>query len=144
MVMNGYEYADVTVLQQPKHGTLSKDLSPQNAITYYPNPGYIGNDKVVFLVNIDGHKIKVIHTIKVRDLKDFNTNPFSGTRYCPAHGWWKISSNSPQFPLDGNKALNVFFNSSFDIDGLVVLNRNFGSGYKYPLLIEDASIVPKK
>ncbi len=30
------------------------------------------------------------------------------------------------------------------ISGLVVLNRDFGSGYKYPLLIEDASITPKK
>jgi len=26
------------------------------------------------------------------------------------------------------------------ISGVVVLNRDFGSGYKYPLLIEDASI----
>ncbi len=30
------------------------------------------------------------------------------------------------------------------ISGTVVLNRDFGSGYKYPLLIEDASITPVK
>ena len=30
------------------------------------------------------------------------------------------------------------------ISGKVVLNRDFGSGYSYPLLIEEASIVPKK
>lgn len=30
------------------------------------------------------------------------------------------------------------------ISGVVVLNRDFGSGYSYPLLIEDASIVIKK
>ena len=30
------------------------------------------------------------------------------------------------------------------ISGTVVLNRDFGSGYSYPLLIEDASITPKK
>ena len=30
------------------------------------------------------------------------------------------------------------------ISGVVVLNRDFGSGYTYPLLIEDASITPKK
>ncbi len=30
------------------------------------------------------------------------------------------------------------------ITGRVVLNREFGSGYSYPLLIEDASIAPKK
>lgn len=30
------------------------------------------------------------------------------------------------------------------ISGVVVLNRDFGSGYMYPLLIEDASIAAKK
>jgi len=30
------------------------------------------------------------------------------------------------------------------ISGVVVLNRDFGAGYMYPLLIEDASIVVKK
>lgn len=30
------------------------------------------------------------------------------------------------------------------ITGVVVLNRDFGSGYSYPLLIEDTSITPKK
>jgi hypothetical protein len=30
------------------------------------------------------------------------------------------------------------------ISGIVVLNRDFGMGYSYPLLIEDATITPKK
>jgi hypothetical protein len=30
------------------------------------------------------------------------------------------------------------------ISGLVVVNKDFGSGYFYPLLIEDATITPKK
>lgn len=30
------------------------------------------------------------------------------------------------------------------ISGVVVLNRDFGSGYSYPLLIEEATITPKK
>jgi len=30
------------------------------------------------------------------------------------------------------------------VSGVVVLNRDFGSGYSYPLLIEEASITPKK
>lgn len=30
------------------------------------------------------------------------------------------------------------------ISGVVVLNRDFGAGYTYPLLIEDATITPKK
>ncbi len=30
------------------------------------------------------------------------------------------------------------------VSGVVVLNRDFGGGYTYPLLIEEASIAPKK
>lgn len=30
------------------------------------------------------------------------------------------------------------------VSGVVVVNRDFGSGYTYPLLIEEASIAPKK
>jgi hypothetical protein len=30
------------------------------------------------------------------------------------------------------------------VSGVVVLNRDFGSGYSYPLLIEEASIAAKK
>lgn len=30
------------------------------------------------------------------------------------------------------------------ITGVVVVNRDFGAGYSYPLLIEEASIAPKK
>ena len=30
------------------------------------------------------------------------------------------------------------------ISGVVVVNRDFGAGYSYPLLIEEASITPKK
>jgi hypothetical protein len=30
------------------------------------------------------------------------------------------------------------------ISGVVVVNRDFGSGYSYPLIIEEANIVVKK
>jgi hypothetical protein len=30
------------------------------------------------------------------------------------------------------------------VTGVVVVNRDFGAGYSYPLLIEDAKITPKK
>lgn len=91
-VVLDYENAQVTVLQQPKHGTLSKDLSPSKDITYYPDSRFIGNDKVIFLVNIEGYKIKVVHSIKVRDLKDFNINRGIGSSYCPNPNWRTISS----------------------------------------------------
>lgn len=38
----------------------------------------------------------------------------------------------------------VKIGDSVSISGLVVLNRDFGSGYAYPLLIEDATITAKK
>lgn len=93
MVAMDYENADVTVLLQPKHGTLSKDLSPGKDISYYPDSGYIGNDKVIFLVDIEGYKIQVVHLIKVVDIKGSNTNP-SHRRECPkSTNWWVISSS---------------------------------------------------
>lgn len=33
---------------------------------------------------------------------------------------------------------------SVSVTGVVVLNRDFGGGYSYPLLIEEAKITPKK
>ena len=33
---------------------------------------------------------------------------------------------------------------SVTISGIVVVNRDFGSGYFYPLIIEEASVTPKK
>jgi hypothetical protein len=72
----GYETAEITVLQPPQHGTLSNDLSPSKGnISYYPNPGYEGKDKVVFLVNIEGYKVKVVYFIKVNALYDRDTHP---------------------------------------------------------------------
>jgi|UPI0005654624 hypothetical protein len=42
--------AKIEVLQQPEHGTLTKDLTQD--IYYYPNAAYVGDDKAVFLVNL--------------------------------------------------------------------------------------------
>jgi hypothetical protein len=86
-----YEQAEVTVLRPPMHGTLSGDFSPEKHISYYPTSGYVGNDKVVFLVNIDGYKVKVEYLIKIRDQKDLAARPAAGGGYCPDPNWW-ISS----------------------------------------------------
>lgn len=89
-----YRKATVSVLQHPKHGTLSKDFSLDKDISYHPNAGYAGNDKAEFLVNmVEGYKIKVVYFIKVNKLFNFDTNPDVGMygRYCPAPNPWRIS-----------------------------------------------------
>ncbi|MGE5650820.1 MAG: hypothetical protein ACM34A_11545 [Bacillota bacterium] len=50
---------------------------------------------------------------------------------------------------DGNKLIvtskqTANVGDEVTISGVVVLNRDFGSGYMYPLLIEEATISPKK
>jgi hypothetical protein len=96
----GYETADVSVLQPPLHGTLSNDLSPRSAVPYYPDPGYVGNDKVIFLVNIGGYKVKVVFFIKVLG---GNTDPsLLYNKYCPNINPWKISQDA-----NGNSVLTA-------------------------------------
>jgi hypothetical protein len=87
-----YHNAEVTVLQPPKHGSLSQDLSPGKDVSYYPNSGYVGNDKVIFLVNIEGYKIKVVYFIKVLSGTGSNTPETLYHKYCPSPSWWQIST----------------------------------------------------
>lgn len=96
----GYETAEVNALQSPQHGALSNDLSPSKGNTsYYPKSGYEGKDKVVFLVNIGGYKVKVVYFIKVNALYDRDSHPHVKMydKYCPHTNPWKISST-----LDAN------------------------------------------
>ena len=95
------EKAVVTVLLPPKHGTLKptmrdslgNDLSAGQDTSYYPNAGYVGNDKAEFLVNIEGYKIKVVYFIKVNPLYDTTTHPVDLSK-CPNPNPWKISTDS--------------------------------------------------
>ena len=85
-----YVNAQVTVLQPPIHGSLSNDLSPGHEIIYRPTSGYAGNDKAVFLVNVDGYKVKVVYFIKVGASYNFDTSPDRYQKYCPTPNWWRI------------------------------------------------------
>jgi hypothetical protein len=95
-----YDNAIVTVLQPPKHGTLKptmrdasgNDLSHGLDTSYYPNAGYTGNDKAIFLVTVEGYKIKVVYFIKVIANYDIAHPDFSK---CPDPNPWQISSNVP-------------------------------------------------
>jgi len=51
-------------------------------------------------------------------------------------------ANNNNLVVTSKQTANV--GDQVSISGVVVVNRDFGSGYSYPLLIEDASITPKK
>ena len=51
-------------------------------------------------------------------------------------------ANSNNLVVTSKQTANV--GDQVSISGVVVVNRDFGSGYSYPLLIEDATITPKK
>lgn len=51
-------------------------------------------------------------------------------------------ANSNDLLVTSKQTANV--GDQVTISGVVTVNRDFGSGYSYPLLIEEASITPKK
>jgi hypothetical protein len=89
-----YENAKVDILQPPKHGTLAQGRYPGNDLSYYPDPNYFGNDKAVFLVNIEGHSIKVVYYIKLVKGNDFSKFADDYKKYCPSPNWWDMSSST--------------------------------------------------
>jgi len=65
--------AQVTVLQAPKHGLLqngspSKTFGPY--FKYTPDHGYLGQDKITFLVEVGGKSVKVVTTLYVVPIAD--------------------------------------------------------------------------
>ncbi len=51
-------------------------------------------------------------------------------------------ANSNDLLVTSKQTANV--GDQVTISGVVAVNRDFGSGYSYPLLIEEATITPKK
>lgn len=62
------EYVDlaaikVTLLESPKHGELQGEtVSGVLAFMYYPQEGYVGNDKATFMAEFEGKRYKIIGT----------------------------------------------------------------------------------
>ncbi len=92
--------AKVTILQQPKYGTLIDTAKPayQDTITglfYNPKSGYMGKDQVVFLVEMGEYKIKLIYNIYPVDGSP--ENPEAIKKMCGKRGqYYKIASASEQ------------------------------------------------
>ncbi|EXI89917.1 MAG: putative chitinase [Candidatus Accumulibacter regalis] len=110
-----YENAEVITLEQPKHGRISKDLSPGRDISYYPDANYTGNDRVSFLVTIEGTKVKLVYFIKVDSIYDITTttDPNMYRKNCPHPNPWRIPRGSDtnkydKLPLAIETTLDVF------------------------------------
>ena len=93
----------ITVLQQPAHGTLRLvteadgdhfgegrfDPDARDYV-YLPENGYLGKDQAIFLVEIGGVTVKVVHFLQAIDGPLGNTGVEDS---CPKTGpIWKISS----------------------------------------------------
>lgn len=91
--------ATFKILQQPKHGTLTEDQPKE--IFYHPNAGYVGEDKAVFLVNMQGYNIKVIYYFKVADV-DLEKGNIQNiwNKYCPKDNWLISNSANPIVSLN--------------------------------------------
>ena len=84
----------VTVLEQPKHGTLKdngtfvidadtrvRTDTGERRYRYLPNPGYVtGQDRAVLLVEIAGLKVKMVYTFHVVDVLDDESDEI----FCPS------------------------------------------------------------
>ncbi|WP_301102657.1 matrixin family metalloprotease, partial [Propionivibrio sp.] len=97
--------ASVSVLKMPAHGVLE---GPVNGIfAYYPEKGFIGNDRATLLVEVGGKKVKMEYFFRVmKDISfiDDEEEPSAHERgYCPVKARvWKISSTPD---ANGNNTL---------------------------------------
>lgn len=108
-----FEKAGVTVIKKPEHGYISENLAAGTNISYYPDAGYHGDDKVSFLVTIDGRKITLVYFIKVDPIYDVTTNPDPNMykNHCPHPNPWRIfpgsgASANDRRPLTANSTVD--------------------------------------
>jgi len=79
--------AQVTILQQPRHGELVDE--GEGGFLYVPQPGYFGEDGVVVQVSIAGYRVKVIYSFQAVN-RDLGSN--WEKELCGKKGYqWKIS-----------------------------------------------------
>lgn len=80
----------VTVLVMPKHGELDDRGTMVNSggklvdsgvrhYSYYPQQGYFGEDRVIFMVEMGGMKVKLVYSLHVTEISDDETDSI----YCP-------------------------------------------------------------
>ncbi len=92
----------VTVLSDPRYGTLEPRADAPGGYLYLPKPGYFGPDRATFLVEMGGKKIRTEYFFKVLD--GVADGDYQDKEFCPKGEQWKISLN----PDDSNGSLISF------------------------------------
>lgn len=86
---------NVELVEQPKHGKViySKYEDGQLHPTYIPDFNYVGDETIVFKVNVEGATVKVVFLLKVT--RQVTGGQISDDEFCKKTGTqWKISSAS--------------------------------------------------
>ncbi len=87
--------SNVELVEPPKHGkvTYSKYEDGLFHHKYIPNPGYVGDDKLVFKVHVDGQIVRLVYLLKISRTVVSNQ---SDDVFCKKTGTqWKISLGEP-------------------------------------------------
>jgi hypothetical protein len=106
------------------------------------SPACLAQDGVSTVATLNQNKASLVgQTIKVQGRVVKVNNGIMGRNFVHVQdGTGDPSTNN--LIVTSKDTANV--GDQVSISGVVVLNRDFGSGYAYPLLIEDASIAIKK
>jgi hypothetical protein len=95
--------AVVTVIEQPKHGTINNSSLISRFGPYFqygPNSGYLGKDKVTFLVEVGGKSVKVVTTLIVVDVAGLHGSPcFSGIKRISSSQAFELSTSLNQISV---------------------------------------------
>ena len=86
-----YENAEIKVSLEPKHGAL-KQGEASHQFEYIPNSGYVGKDKISFLVDGDMFSVKVIYFVNVVNSSLRGTRKIHFKKHCKGSGEWLISN----------------------------------------------------
>jgi hypothetical protein len=109
--------AVLTILEQPKHGVLhlvTEDdrgtlfgvtagplASDASLYAYFPDKDYVGDDKAVFLIELQDVKVKVAYFFQ--SIPEISIGGYGIEEYCKKTGFkWKISST-----VDSNNASTI-------------------------------------
>lgn len=79
------------LLRAPRHGLIDRYRRPNSDESlgwrYVPTPGYTGNDRAEFAVDIEGEKVRVIYFLKVTAL---NLDDGSADQLCKGRAAYQI------------------------------------------------------
>jgi len=87
----------VTVLRNPRHGTLASNPEAPGGYLYLPKSNYFGPDRATFLVKMSGKKFQMEYFFQVLPgvADDYTKRQYK--QLCPNGSYWKISLN-PDHP----------------------------------------------